>query len=420
MKTKLVFLAALAVFAGSLLGVGISYAVPGFFTQGGNSFLETAVLGTTDNFDLSIITNNTELARFDTSGTFNVNGDADISGSLINALHNHENNTGGSQLNATNVFSSGIVPTARLGSGTADSAKFLRGDQTWATPPSPANMQIFTSDGTWIKPTGAKLVLVEMWGGGGGGGRQDPNIIGSGGGGGGGAYSTKLFRADDLGSTESVLVGSGGLAGTTGNPPGEVGEKSSFAGLEAYGGGGGGGGDGNSTTHHGGGGGGGTRSAGSVGGVGTNASGGDGGAPNYAFGTTKLGAGAPGGSDVDATANIEGGGGGGGVNGGNLTGAASGATFGGGGGGAGGGTGGEQLGGAGASSQYGGGGGGGGHRGSSAAYSGGSSINGGSGGTGSKIGADATPGSIPGGGGGGGGAQDPAAGARGEVRVYSW
>ena len=53
-------------------------------------------------------------------------------------VHIHEAATSGGQLNATNVFSAGTVPTARLGSGTADSSTFLRGDQTYTTIPTPA------------------------------------------------------------------------------------------------------------------------------------------------------------------------------------------------------------------------------------------------------------------------------------------
>lgn len=48
-----------------------------------------------------------------------------------NAGHVHEAANSGGQLNATNVFSAGTIPTARLGSGTASSTTFLRGDQTW-------------------------------------------------------------------------------------------------------------------------------------------------------------------------------------------------------------------------------------------------------------------------------------------------
>jgi hypothetical protein len=53
--------------------------------------------------------------------------------SFANANHNHENGAGGGQLNASNVFSSGTVPTARLGSGTANNITFLRGDQQWVS-----------------------------------------------------------------------------------------------------------------------------------------------------------------------------------------------------------------------------------------------------------------------------------------------
>ena len=50
------------------------------------------------------------------------------------ANHAHTSGSAGGQLNASTVFISGTVPTARLGSGSASSTTFLRGDQTWATP----------------------------------------------------------------------------------------------------------------------------------------------------------------------------------------------------------------------------------------------------------------------------------------------
>lgn len=71
MKTKLL-LSILGIIVGTLIGGGTAWAIPGFFSNGGDSFAETATLGTNDNFGLRIETNNTERARFDTSGNFGV------------------------------------------------------------------------------------------------------------------------------------------------------------------------------------------------------------------------------------------------------------------------------------------------------------------------------------------------------------
>ena len=62
------------------------------------------------------------------------------SGSTITILSGHNLSGGGSGLtglNATNL-GSGTVPTARLGSGTANNGVFLRGDGSWAAAGSPS------------------------------------------------------------------------------------------------------------------------------------------------------------------------------------------------------------------------------------------------------------------------------------------
>lgn len=53
--------------------------------------------------------------------------------SFTNATHTHQNAAGGGTLDAA-AIAAGTVATARLGSGSATSSTFLRGDQTWATP----------------------------------------------------------------------------------------------------------------------------------------------------------------------------------------------------------------------------------------------------------------------------------------------
>jgi hypothetical protein len=118
---------------------------------------------------------------------------------------------------------------------------------TWETAGGGANLQEFTSSGTWTKPSGATFVMVETWGAGGGGGSGRNDITNSdrqgGTGGGGGAYAYRLFKASSLASTVTVTIGASGTGGasvttspTNGNDGGVGGTTSYGALLYAYGG----------------------------------------------------------------------------------------------------------------------------------------------------------------------------------------
>lgn len=237
---------------------------------------------------------------------------------------------------------------------------------------STTTIRTYTASTTWSKTTGLIGVYVQVWGAGGSGG-NNASAGAEVGGGGGGGYTDRWLTAEQVSSTVSVFIGSGGTGvsnGSNGNP----GQQSNFGSyVTAYGGG--------------------------PGNQGTAGASGGGGGGSIATGTAGIA------GDVLASASVtsatptpafSGAGGGGAAS----AGVASG--------------GGNTL--------WGGGGGGGadGNSGPSVT-NGGTSVYGGNGGTGSATGVG-TAGSAPGGGGGGSrdGALTSGAGARGQVIVTEY
>lgn len=93
-----------------------------------------------------------------------------------------------------------------------------------------SDYQIFTTSGTWTKPSGLsgnEEIIVRMWGGGGGGGGV-ANIAKSAGAGGGGAYEEQRFRASDLPSTVTVTIGTAAAGGAAGDNDGTAGTDTTF------------------------------------------------------------------------------------------------------------------------------------------------------------------------------------------------
>jgi hypothetical protein len=175
------------------------------------------------------------IANFANTGACTINVDA-LGAKTI------KKNAGGSDLEANDIKSGQFVLVGY--DGTNMHLLSIKGQEF------PADVQTFTSSGTWTKPSNAKTVEVYLFGAGGGGAGGSTSISSqpspAGNGGGGGAFTKKTYLASYLASTVSVTIGAGGAGSTQSGadvypvPTGASGGNTSFGShLVANGGGGG-------------------------------------------------------------------------------------------------------------------------------------------------------------------------------------